>query len=127
VNLVWVGKAVVLAVHDEQLHEHGGASGLRDEGALDSALHRPIDLAAYRQPDIFDLAAAYAFGLARNHPFTDGNKRTSLVVTELFLDLNGWELAADDLRCLVQWLGLSSGEIDQDEMAAWLRQNSARR
>ena len=77
----WLGKAVVLAIHDEQLREHGGAAGLRDESALDSALARPRNAAAYGEPDIFALAAAYAFGIARNHPFVDGNKRSSAVVT----------------------------------------------
>jgi death-on-curing protein len=127
VNPAWIAKAVVLAVHEEQLTEHGGRSGIRDEGGLESALNRPVDLSAYGQPDLFDLAAAYAFGIARNHPFMDGNKRTSLVITELFLDLNGWDLIAEDTRCVTQWLDLSSGKINQNEMAAWLRANSAAR
>jgi death-on-curing protein len=127
VNPAWIAKAVVLAVHEEQLTEHGGRSGIRDEGGLESALNRPVDLSAYGQPDLFDLAAAYAFGIARNHPFMDGNKRTSLVVTELFLDLNGWDLIAEDTRCVTQWLDLASGKINQNEMAAWLRANSAAR
>lgn len=126
-NPVWIAKAVVLAVHEEQLAEHGGRSGIRDEGGLESALNRPVDLAAYGQPDLFDLAAAYAFGIVRNHPFADGNKRTSLVVTELFLDLNGWDLTAEDSRCVAQWLDLSSGKINQNEMAAWLRANCVAR
>lgn len=120
----WLGKPLILAVHEELLSEHGGPAGIRDEGLLDSALARPINLANYETPDIFDLAASYAFGLSQDHPFVDGNKRVSLVATELFLELNGHALTASDLDCLTQWLALSSGAVAEAAMADWLRDNS---
>lgn len=119
----WIGRSVILAVHDEQLAEHGGASGLRDVGLLDSALARPLNLVAYGAPDIFDLAAAYGVGLARNHPFVDGNKRTAFVATELFLALNGHELTAGDADCVLTMLTVAAGEIDEAAFAAWIRSN----
>jgi death on curing protein len=99
----WVAPAVALAVHDEQIAEHGGAPGVRDLGLLQSALHRPQNLEAHGNPDIADLAAAYAFGIARNHPFVDGNKRSSAVIARTFLRLNGFEINASqaDTRKLV--------------------------
>jgi len=119
----WVGKAIVLALHEELLSEHGGRPGVRDEGLLDSALARPINQVDYGSPDIFDLAASYAFGIARDHPFVDGNKRVSLVVTELFLDMNGYALVANDLDCLTRWLDLAAGALTEVDMADWLRTN----
>ena len=119
----WVERAVVLAIHEQQLSEHGGPSGLRDAGLLDSALARPPNLAAYGAPDIFDLAAAYAFGLARDHPFVDGNKRVSFVVTEVFLALNGYELMASDKDCFAQWMALADGSLKEADLAEWLRAN----
>jgi len=118
---VWIDPAVVLAVHEEQLAEHGGAAGVRDAGLLESALARPRNLAHYGEPDLCELAAAYAFGLARNHPFIDGNKRSAFVATELFLVLNGWQLVASDADCVLVMLSLASGEIDEPTFAAWLR------
>ena len=120
---VWIGDAVVLAIHDAQLAEHGGATGVRDEGLLASALARPRALAAYGEPppDLAALAAAYAFGIARNHGFVDGNKRTSLVVTETFLRLNGKVLAASDPEIVTTWLALADGSLDEAALAAWLR------
>jgi death-on-curing protein len=120
---VWIAKAVVLALHDEQIAEHGGLSGLRDEGLLESALARPQNLWGYGTPDIVDLAAAYGFGIARNHPFADGNKRTSLVVTELFLELNGWELTAAEADIVHVWMELadSRSDITEAKFAEWLR------
>src|SRR5215471_16334060 len=105
----WVRRDAALAIHDEQLAEHGGLSGVRDIGLLESALARPQQLKAYGKPspDIAALAAAYAFGIARNHPFIDGNKRTSSVVTRLFLTLNGYDITADDLSRLKVWLSLA--------------------
>lgn len=117
----WVEKAVVLAVHDEQLAEHGGSPGLRDEGRLDSALARPQHLLAYGDPDIVDLAAAYAFGIAQGHAFVDGNKRTSLVVTELFLALNGYEIDADDAECVAAWTEIAAGRMSEQQFVSWLR------
>src|SRR5271155_5067921 len=98
---IWIDRDVLLAAHDEQLHEHGGAAGIRDKGMFNSALARPQNLVAYGKPDAAALAAAYAFGLAKNHAFIDGNKRTALVALELFLDLNSFELAADDAQCVL--------------------------
>ena len=118
---VWIDPAVVLAVHEEQLAEHGGAAGVRDVGLLESALARPRHLAHYGEPDVCELAAAYAFGLARNHPFIDGNKRSAFVATELFLLLNGWRLAATDGDCVLVMLNLAAGDIDEAPFAAWLR------
>ena len=121
----WVEKAVVLAIHDEQLAEHGGPAGLRDEARLESALARPQHLLAYGEPDIADLAAAFAFGIAQGHAFVDGNKRTSLVVTELFLALNGCELEADDAACVAVWTEIAAGTMSEPQLASWLREQMA--
>ncbi len=122
----WISKPVILAIHDEQLAEHGGGESVRDEGLLDSALTRPQNQFAYnRKADLAALAAAYAFGIARNHPFIDGNKRTAFVAMELFLDLNGVALTASDHDAVVTTLRLAAGEIEEDELAAWVRANSA--
>jgi death-on-curing protein len=117
---VWLSGAVVLALHDEQLAEHGGASGVRDEGLLESALSRPQNLFHYGAPSLAELAACYAFGLVRNHPFVDGNKRASLVATELFLDLNGYALTATDEEVVLKWLALAAGDCDEPQLADWL-------
>lgn len=118
---VWLEPQVLLAAHDEQLAEHGGASGIRDENLLESALARPQNLAAYGKPDAARLAAAYAFGLAKNHPFIDGNKRISLIALESFLALNGFELIADDAQSVLTILALAAGDLDEDQLAAWIR------
>ena len=118
---IWLDRRVMLAVHEEQLVEHGGASGIRDEGMFDSALNRPLNLAAYGEPDVAALAAAYGFGLARNHPFVDGNKRTAFVAVELFLCLNGQQLVADDASCVLTMLALAAGDLSEDAFADWLR------
>ena len=117
----WVALSAVLAIHEEQLAEHGGLDGIRDRGLLESALHRPRDLQSYGQPDLADLAAAYAFGIARNHPFLDGNKRTSAVVTRLFLRLNGHDLGATQAERLAIWLALGAGETTEQALAGWMR------
>ena len=122
----WLSKAVVLAIHDEQLAEHGGGTGVRDDGLLDSALARPQNRLAYdAASDLPTLAAAYAFGLARNHPFIDGNKRTAFVAAEAFLDLNGMTLKASDESCVLTMLRLAAGEIEEDAFADWLRANAS--
>ncbi len=121
--MIWVDEAVVLAIHEEQIAEHGGSLGLRDSNLLQSALARPRNLMAYGQPDFADLAASYAFGLAKNHAFVDGNKRVSLVVTETFILLNNGTLIADDAACLDIWLRLADGQIDEAQLAIWLREN----
>lgn len=120
----WLQREVILAVHEEQLAEHGGATGVRDEGLMDSALARPRHLAAYGEPDHAELAAAYGYGLARNHPFFDGNKRTAFVAVELFLALNGWALTASDADCVLTMLSVAAGEIDEPGFADWIRRHS---
>ncbi len=121
----WVESSVVLAIHDEQLAEHGGASGVRDVGLLESALARPLNLFSFGAPDIPALAAAYAFGIVRNHPFIDGNKRTGLVVAELFLMLNGLTLTANDEACVLTILALAAGDLSEEDLAGWIRRNCA--
>ena len=121
----WLGSAVIYAIHDEQLAAHGGAIGVRDAGLLESALASPQNLAAYGdQPEAAEFAAAYGFGIARNHPFIDGNKRTAFVAVELFLDLNGYELTATDADCVLTMLALAAGEIDEAAFADWIRNSS---
>lgn len=117
----WLRLEVVLAVHEQQIAEHGGSTGLRDRGLLESALARPQQKAAYGEPDLAELAAAYAFGITRNHPFVDGNERVAFVALELFLGLNGLELVADDQACLGVMLDLAAGAIEEEELTAWLR------
>ena len=118
---IWIATEVALAAHAEQLAEHGGGEGVRDAGALESAMTRPRDLALYGKPDAAALAAAYAFGIARNHPFVDGNKRTAAVAAETFLVLNGHALAATDAELVVAMLALAAGELAEDELADWFR------
>lgn len=117
----WIEESVVWAVHEAQLAEHGGLAGVRDAGLLASALGRPINLAAYGEADAAALAAAYAFELAKNHPFIDGNKRTAFVCAELFLALNGFALLAEDASCVSIMLALAGGELPETELATWLR------
>jgi death on curing protein len=117
----WLSKAAVLAIHAEQLAEHGGAPGLRDEGLLDSALARPENLAAYGHPDAAALAAAYAFGMVRNHPFVDGNKRTGFVAAAGFLLLNGFDLEAPEQEVVRTFWRLAEGSLSEIELAAWFR------
>lgn len=122
-RIVWVEESVVLALHEEHLEEHGGALGIRDRGLLESALFRPQNLVGYGNPDLAALAAAYGFGLAKNHPFMDGNKRTAFTVTELFLALNGYELMADDTACVMTMLKLAEGSLTEAAFADWIRAN----
>jgi death-on-curing protein len=121
--IVWVEKALVLAIHDRQLAEHGGSDGVRDQGLLESALARPQQLLAHGDPapDLADLAAALAHGLARNHPFVDGNKRTTAVACETFFELNGATLEAEDLELYPLYLALAEGKLSERDFAAWLR------
>ncbi|MCA0324155.1 MAG: type II toxin-antitoxin system death-on-curing family toxin [Proteobacteria bacterium] len=120
---VWVTQDILLAVHDEQIAEHGGGTGLRDAGLLASAIARPQHLVVYGEPDAAQLAAAYAFGVARNHPFVDGNKRTAYVAAELFLALNGIALTADDAGVTLTMLQLAAGDMSEEAYAGWLRQH----
>lgn len=118
----WVTHAATLAAHGEQLAEHGGAEGLRDIGLFESAMARPRNLAAYGKADAAALAASYAYGLARNHPFIDGNKRIALVVAELFLAKNGYALQARDPEIYAVFMELAAGGLTEDELAQWLRE-----
>ena len=126
-NWTWIDRRVLLMLHDESLAEHGGASGIRDEGLLDSALARPLNLAAYGEPDLVALAASYAVGLAKNHAFVDGNKRAAFLGTGLFLYLNGSKLIASQADATVTMLAVASGDIDEATLAEWIRQNMVKR
>lgn len=121
-NWLWIATEVATAAHLEQIAEHGGGEGVRDAGLLESAMARPRNLADYGDPDGSALAAAYAYGIARNHPFVDGNKRTAAVVAETFLALNGWSLVATDAELVVAFVALAAGELSEDELADWFRQ-----
>lgn len=120
----WVHHKVILALHDEQIVEHGGGSGMRDLGLLESALARPVHQFVYEKPDLAALAAAYAYGIARNHPFVDGNKRTAAVVMELFLMLNGVAVTATDAEVVVTFQALAAGELSEEALADWIREHS---
>ncbi len=118
---IWVIVEVALAAHAEQLAEHGGGEGTRDLSLLETAMARPRNLTAYGAPDAADLAAAYAYGIARNHPFVDGNKRTAAVVSETFLMLNNHVLDASDAELVVAFVALAAGELSEAETADWFR------
>ncbi|WP_372391379.1 type II toxin-antitoxin system death-on-curing family toxin [Xanthomonas sp. NCPPB 3582] len=121
--IIWIERPLLLAIHDRQLAEHGGGSGVRDDALLDSALARPRQLLSYGDPppDLAAPAASLAYGLARNHPFVDGNKRTAAVACETFIVLNGASLVADDLELYGLYIGLADGSLDEAACAAWLR------
>ena len=123
----WLVEGVVIAVHAEQIAEHGGSDGIRDRGLLSSALDRPRNLAGYGMPTVFDLAAAYALGIMQNHPFIDGNKRTGFLVAYVFLALNGWKLIAAEASAVEAALALASGRMSEAEFAGWLKAQSVRR
>lgn len=124
-NWRWIDRRALELLHDESLAEHGGASGLRDEGLLESALARPLNLAAYGQPDVADLAASYCVGLAKNHPFVDGNKRVAFLAVGLFLALNGRRLVASQADATLTMLAVAAGQMDEEKLAQWLREHSA--
>jgi death-on-curing protein len=117
----WLDGKLALAIHDRQLAEHGGAAGLRDAGALESAIARPVNKWTYGEDDTCALAAAYAFGVARNHPFSDGNKRTAWVLARLFLRLNGVSIVFGAAEAIATVLALAAGELSEEELAAWFR------
>lgn len=122
----WLEREIILAIHEEQLTQHGGGIGIRDEGLLESALARPQNLAVYDpEADLNDLAAAYAFGIARNHPFIDGNKRTAFVAMELFLLDHGVALLAEDGDAVLTFLSLAAGEMSEADLASWIRRNAS--
>lgn len=122
----WLQEEVIIAVHDEQLAEHGGAEGVRDSGLLLSALAQPKSLAEYEKPSAFDLAAVYAAGIVGNHPFVDGNKRTGFLAAYMFLALNGWELEAPEANAAAAVLELAAGKIGKVQFSAWLQENSVK-
>lgn len=122
-GIVWLTSELVQAIHGRQLRLFGGPTGLRDEGALESALGRPVNRAAYGEPDLAELAAAYAFGIAKNHPFVDGNKRASLLALVTFLGLNNIEFVADEAQAVVMIRSLAAGEIDEAGLTRWIRDN----
>lgn len=123
---VWITLEVMLATQDKLLSRFGGLPGIRDEGLLESALHRPRQLFASSSPELFDLAAAYAAGIIQNHPFLDGNKRAGFMAAYIFLGANGWEVEAPEEEVVVQTLGLAAGEIPVQAYARWLKSSSDR-
>jgi death-on-curing protein len=120
----WILKETMLGLHEQSLSDHGGTSGIRDEGLLESALGKPQNQFAYGSPNIFDLAASYAYGLVKNHPFIDGNKRTGFVAAVLMLELNGWRFHAPEADAAIRTLAQAAGEMTESGYAAWLESNS---
>jgi death-on-curing protein len=120
----WLLRQTVLATQERLLAEFGGLSGVRDAGLLDSALARPQQLSAYARPSLFDLAAAYAYGLVRNHPFLDGNKRIAFTAAVVFLELNGRRFTASEAEAALKTLALAARELDEADYAAWLQDHS---
>lgn len=123
---VWVLRETVLALQEQLLAEFGGSAGIRDEHLLDSALARPQHLFAYGKPNVFDLAASYGFGLVKNHPFVDGNKRIGFAVSVLFFELNGYRFHAGEADAVVRTLALATGEMSEADYAEWLKANAKR-
>ncbi|HRC39719.1 MAG TPA: type II toxin-antitoxin system death-on-curing family toxin [Rubrivivax sp.] len=123
-NWRWVDRRALLLLHADSLAEHGGAVGLRDEGLLDSALARPLNLAAYGEPDFAALAASYGVGLAKNHAFVDGNKRAAFLAVGLFLALNGQRLVASQVEATTTMLALAEGSLDEAGFADWIRRHT---
>lgn len=121
---VWVEKAIAIAIHQRQLAEHGGSDGIRDNGLLESALFRPLNQFAYSKPSIFDLAAAYGYGITKNHPFVDGNKRTGYIVMRTFLRLNGYDIDASITEKYATWIKLADNQISEAELANWIEEKS---
>jgi death on curing protein len=123
----WIDRRALELLHDESIAEHGGAAGLRDEGLLESALARPLNLAVYGEPDVAELAAAYGVGLAKNHPFVDGNKRAAFLAVGLFLALNGKRLVATQADATLTMLAVAAGSMDEPAFAQWLREHAQNR
>lgn len=118
---IWIPERAVLAMHDQQIAEHGGLSGVRDLTVIQSALERPQNLSVYGSPDAADLAAAYAFGLTRNHGFVDGNKRIGFLVAATFLDVNGYDFVSTEEEVIQKMIAVASGELTEDDLAEWFR------
>ncbi|CAD5979171.1 Toxin Doc [Planktothrix rubescens] len=121
---LWISEAIVRVIHQDQIQQHGGSLGLRDENLLSASLARPRHLFAYGQPDLFDLAAAYGYGLAKNHPFIDGNKRTAFMVMYVFLGLNQYLIEVPEIEVVQIMEGLATDQETQETLAQWLRKNS---
>lgn len=120
----WIDREDCLATHESLLERFGGLKGIRDEGLLDSALNKPLNLFSYGSPSAFELAASYATGIVKNHPFLDGNKRTGFVVAALFIELNGFSFRATEEEAVLETLALAAGEVTEADYAAWLAKNS---
>ena len=120
----WVRPDARVSIHREQLAEHGGAEGVRDQGLLESALARPENSTAYEGPSAFELAAAYAYGVIRNHPFVDGNKRTGFIAGAMFLELNGYAFSATESDVVEMTLKAAAGDVSEEEFALWLEANA---
>ena len=123
---LWIEAPVVIAIHSRQLEQHGGSKGIRDEGLLESALFRPKNQFNYGNPTIFELAAAYGYGLTNNHPFIDGNKRTSYIVMRTFLQLNGYDLQTSAMDKYETWIRLANNQISEVELASWIEEKSVK-
>ena len=119
-EIVWITREIVMAAHARSLLDHGGGAGIRDEGLLESALQRPLNMAQYDSASLFDLAAAYSYGIVKNHPFIDGNKRTAFLLAYVFLGLNGYELDTDEAEATAITIDLAASKVSQDEFAMWL-------
>ncbi|MCC6716897.1 MAG: type II toxin-antitoxin system death-on-curing family toxin [Acetobacteraceae bacterium] len=124
---LWLSREIILAIHDEQIARHGGAAGLRDSGLLDSALARPINHAAYGEPDSAEVGAIYALAIARNHPFIDGNKRTAFMALVLFLALNGMEFDPPQVEATITTLTMAAGDLPDEDFIAWVRRHATTR
>ena len=120
----WIDRPVLLAVQHELLDRFGGLTGIRDEGMLDSAINKPRNLLAYGTPTVFELAASYAIGLVKNHPFLDGNKRIGFMAAYIFLGANGWSLEASEEEAVLETLALAASKSTEEDYAAWLERNS---
>jgi death-on-curing protein len=117
----WLSREAIEIVHEEQLREHGGLTGLKDENGLEAALARPMNKAHYGEPDVFELAGAYIFGIVRNHPFSDGNKRTGFLAAYIFLRIHGHAIETSQAKIIALVLGVAAGEIDEDGATRFLR------
>jgi death-on-curing protein len=122
----WLSREAIEIIHDEQLREHGGLSGIKDENALEAALARPLHKHAYGEPDVFDLAASYLFAITRNHPFSDGNRRTGWLAAYTFLRLHGYRIDATDGNAVIFVLAIAAGEIDETNAAAFFRDHTVK-